>query len=255
MRLEEHYGGEEKVKKFFVLAMVIALLLPVLLTACAGGTVTTTPTIIKTLPPTTTDKPTPTPNEYGEIEATVFQGTDLTPMHLQRNNALAGTQVIDRATYRLTVDGLVDHPLTLTYNDLLALPQYDRLMPLNCVEGWSFTAKWTGPSLKDILAKAGVKPEGKILIFYTTDATTGYSSLDVPYIMDNDIIIALKDNDLTLPPERGFPFQVAAMSKYGYKWAKWVTRIEVSDNTDFRGYWENFGYNNNGNDKGPPFDK
>ena len=258
INLEGYFGWEEKVKKIVILAIVIALLLPVL-TACTGGTatITTTPTFIMILPPTTTNTPTPTPtpNAAGEIEATVFQGTSLTPIAYQRNNALAGTQYIDRATYTLTVDGLVDHPLTLTYNDLLALPQYDRLMPLNCVEGWNFTAKWTGPSLKDILAKAGAKPEGKILIFYTTDDSSGYSSLDMPYIIDNDIIIALKDNDITLPPERGFPFQVVAMSKYGYKWAKWVTRIEVSDNTSFRGYWENFGYNNNGDDKGPPFDK
>jgi DMSO/TMAO reductase YedYZ molybdopterin-dependent catalytic subunit len=252
-----YIGGEEKVKKVIFLAIISVLLLPVLLTACAGGTPTTTPTIIMTLPPTTTITPTPTatPNANGETEAAVFQGTELTPMHLQRNNALAGTQKIDRATYTLTVDGLVDRPLTLTYDDLLALPQQDRLMPLNCVEGWSFTAKWTGPSLKDIFALAGVKPGAKIVIFHTTDASTGYSSLDLAYVMDKDIIIALKDNDLTLPPERGFPFQVAAMSKYGYKWAKWVTRIELSDNTDFRGYWENFGYSNNGDDKGPAFEK
>jgi DMSO/TMAO reductase YedYZ molybdopterin-dependent catalytic subunit len=231
------------VKTLLLLAVVIALLLPVLLTACAGG------------PAVTAATTSPTPNANGEIEAKIFQGTELTPMHLQRNNALAGTQNIDRATYTLTVDGLVEHPLALTYADLLALPQYDRLMPLNCVEGWSFTAKWTGPSLKDIFTQAGLKPEGKIVIFHTTDDSSGYTSLDLSYIMDNDIIIALKDNDLTLPPERGFPFQVAAMSKYGYKWAKWVTRIEVSDNTDFRGYWENYGYNNNGDDKGPSFDK
>jgi DMSO/TMAO reductase YedYZ molybdopterin-dependent catalytic subunit len=249
-------GWEENVKRVIFLAIAAVLLLPVLLTACTGGTPTTT-TIIKTLPPTITDTaaPTATTNAEGETEATVFQGTQLTPMYLQRNNALAGTQTIDRATYTLTVDGLVDHPLTLTYDDLLALPQQDRLMPLNCVEGWNFTAKWTGPSLKGIFTMAGVKPEAKIVIFHTTDASTGYSSLDLAYIMDNDIIIALKDNDLTLPPERGFPFQVAAMSKFGYKWAKWVTRIELSDNTDFRGYWENFGYSNNGDDKGPAFDK
>jgi DMSO/TMAO reductase YedYZ molybdopterin-dependent catalytic subunit len=238
-------------KKVIFLVSILSLVLPFMLASCSltGATTTEPSTNI------TSTKPTGTPNAAGEIEATEFQSTKLTPIGEQRNNALAGTKTIDRATYKLTVDGLVNTPLTLTYDDLLALPQQDRLMPLNCVEGWSFTAKWTGPSLNDIFAKAGVKPEAKIVIFYTADEPAGYSSLDLPYIVDNNIIIALKDNDITLPAERGFPFQVAAMSKYGYKWAKWITRIELSDNTSFRGFWESYGYNNNADDNGPPFDQ
>ncbi len=180
-------------------------------------------------------------------------GHKLTPISRQKNNALAGTQLIDEATYRLTIDGLVDHPFSLTYADLLAYPQISRLTDLNCVEGWDFTAKWTGPALSAILDDAGVKPEAEIVIFHSADVAAGYSSLDVTYIRDNDIIIALKDNDITLPADRGFPFQVVAMSKFGYKWAKWVTRIEVSDNTDFLGYWESVGYNNNADVNGPAY--
>ncbi len=189
----------------------------------------------------------------GEVEATEFMGHKLTPISRQKNNALSGTQLIDEATYRLTIDGLVDHPLSLTYADLLAYPQIPRLTDLNCVEGWDFTAKWTGPALGAILNDAGVKPEAKIVIFHSADVPAGYSSLDVTYIRDNDIIIALKDNDITLPADRGFPFQVVAMSKFGYKWAKWVTGIEVSDNTDFLGYWESVGYNNNADVNGPAY--
>jgi len=65
-------------------------------------------------------------------------------MNEQNNNALARTQYIDHANYVLTFDGLVDHPLKLSYADLLAYPQISQLTDLNCVEGWSFTAKWTG---------------------------------------------------------------------------------------------------------------
>jgi DMSO/TMAO reductase YedYZ molybdopterin-dependent catalytic subunit len=61
----------------------------------------------------------------------------------------------------------------------------------------------------------------------------------------------LKLNDITLPAERGFPFQVVAESKYGYKWAKWITGIELSSNADFRGYWESYGYNNDAAVNGP----
>ena len=197
--------------------------------------------------------PTSTTSLNGEIQATEFQGVKLTPISEQNNNALAGTQHIDQSTYTLTVDGLVDHPLTLSYADLQAYPQISQLMDLNCVEGWNFTAKWSGPALSAIFAAAGVQSGAKIAIFYTADVPTGYTSLDLSYIDDNNTIIALKDNDITLPADRGFPFQVVAMGKYGYKWAKWVTRIELSSNTNFRGYWESNGYNNNGDANGPQF--
>ena len=209
---------------------------------------TTTSTTVSTSATTIT-----TTNANHEIEATEFQGKQLTPMSKQLNNALSGTQYIDPATYTLTVDGLVDHPLTLTYAQLQAYPQISQLMDLDCVEGWNFTAKWTGPMLSTIFADAGVKPDAKIVIFHTADVPEGYSSLDLSYVNSNQIIIALKDNDLTLPAERGFPFQVAAMSKFGYKWSKWVTRIELSSDTNFRGYWEGNGYNNNADVNGPAF--
>ena len=141
----------------------------------------------------------------------------------------------------------------MSYDDLLAYPQISKLMPLNCVEGWDFTAKWTGPALMALFNDAKVKPEAKIAIFHTTDVPEGFTSLDLSYIQSRNIIIALKDNDITLPPESGFPFQAVAESKYGYKWAKWVTEIELSSNTNFRGYWESAGYNNNADVGGPAY--
>ena len=191
---------------------------------------------------------------YGEGEATEFEGVKLTPIREQGNNALKGTQVIDRQTYRLMVDGLVETPLSLSYADLEAYNQVSWLMDLNCVEGWSFTAKWTGPELDAILADAGVKPEAVVVIFHTADVPTGYTSLPLDYIRDNHIILALKLNDLTLPEDRGFPLQLVAKSKYGYKWAKWVTRIELSSDVDFRGYWERGGYSNDAEVGGPAFE-
>lgn len=188
----------------------------------------------------------PTTSTTTEVEATQFMGQKLTPIKQQNNNAILGTQNIDRAIYNLTVDGLVNNPLTLTYDDLLAYPQISKLVSLNCVEGWIFTAKWTGLSLGDIFTNAGIKPEATIAIFHTNDDSNGFTSLDVSYLQNNNIIIALKDNDVTLPAERGFPLRVVADGKYGYKWAKWVTRIELSDNTSFLGYWEGYGYSNNG---------
>jgi len=232
-------------KKACTLLFVISILA---ITACSTPTTSAT----STSNATTTFKS--NPSVPTEVEATEFMGTKLTPINQQNNNALAGTQHIDKNTYVLTVDGLVDSPLRLTYADLLALPQISKLMPLNCVEGWNFNAKWTGPSLVDIFTRAKVQTTAKIAIFHTTDVPEGYSSLDLSYIDQRNIIIALKDNDITLPDDRGFPFQVVAESKYGYKWAKWITRIELSDNTNFRGYWESNGYNNNGDVGGPQFE-
>ena len=199
------------------------------------------------LPACTSLKPPP-----GETEATEYLGVKLTPIAKQKNNALKGTQYIDRNTYRLTVDGDVATPLSLTYDDLAALPQESRLVELHCVEGWSFTAKWTGPTIASILDMAKAAPTAKTVIFHTVDDDTGYSSLNLQYILDQNVIIALRLNDVTLPAERGFPFQVVAEGKFGYKWAKWVDRIELSAG-DFMGYWEKYGYNNNADINGPSF--
>jgi DMSO/TMAO reductase YedYZ molybdopterin-dependent catalytic subunit len=62
-------------------------------------------------------------------------------------------------------------------------------------------------------------------------------------------------NNVTLPAERGFPFQLVAESKWGYKWIKWVTEIELSDNLNYKGYWESRGYSNGGNLNESFFDK
>ncbi|MBN1298789.1 MAG: molybdopterin-dependent oxidoreductase [Actinobacteria bacterium] len=188
-------------------------------------------------------------------ETTVFEGVKLTPIAQQGNNALKGTQDIDKESYRLVIDGLVEKPLSISYDELAAYKQESWLMDLNCVEGWGFTAKWTGPRLSDILQDAGVKPEAKIAVFYTSEVPDeGYTSLDLEYIIENEILLALKINDIVLPAERGFPFQVVAKSKYGYKWAKWVTHIELSSDANYRGYWEKVGYNNNADDTGPAFE-
>ena len=62
--------------------------------------------------------------------------------------------------------------------------------------------------------------------------------------MGNDIIMAYKMNGVDLPAERGFPFQLVAESKWGYKWIKWITDIELSGDENYRGYWESRGYSN-----------
>jgi len=192
------------------------------------------------------------PGVYGnETENLSYQGKLLTPIAEQGNNAIKGTQYIDRASYRLQVDGLVKNPQNFTYDEILKMPQTSKVVDLNCVEGWSFTGKWTGVKMSDLFKKTGIIDNASTVIFYSSDEYS--TSLDLNYLLQNNIILAYKLNDVTLPPDRGFPFQLVAESKYGYKWAKWITRIEVSNDSSYKGYWEKNGYNNTANAGGPRF--
>jgi DMSO/TMAO reductase YedYZ molybdopterin-dependent catalytic subunit len=65
--------------------------------------------------------------------------------------------------------------------------------------------------------------------------------------MDNNIIIAYKMNNITIDAEHGYPFRLVAEDKWGYKWIKWIDEIELSDNPNYQGYWEQRGYSNSGN--------
>lgn len=182
------------------------------------------------------------PIELKKVEVRQYKGKDLSSVDDFRENSIEGPQEVDLATYTLKVDGKVLKPLELTYDEVLARQRYEKVVRLNCVEGWSVDILWEGVLLKDLLEQAGYSPQAKTLIFRCYD---GYStSLPLDYIIDNDILLAFKMNGIEMPTERGFPFQVVAQDRYGYKWAKWVTSIEVSDDTEFRGYWEQRGYDN-----------
>ncbi len=193
------------------------------------------------------------PETYdNQTETISYQGQELTPISQQRNNAVKGTQYINRESYRLQVGGLVENPQNFTYEEITGLPQTSKVVDLICVEGWSFTAKWTGVKMSDLFAETGAFGNATTVIFHSAD---GYStSLDVDYLLKNDIILAYRLNDVTLPPERGFPFQLVAEGKYGYKWAKWIVRIELSD-SPYKGYWEERGYNNRADVGGPAFEE
>ena len=175
-----------------------------------------------------------------------YEGQDLSSISDFRENSIKGPQQVNESTYRLTITGLVNKTVVFSYNDVLnGFQKYQKVVTLHCVEGWSVKILWEGFLLKDLLNEAGINPEAVVVLFYAYD---GYStSLPLNYIRDNDILIAYEMNGLTLPPERGFPFQLVAESKYGYKWIKWVTQIELSNNTDYLGYWESRGFLNDAN--------
>jgi DMSO/TMAO reductase YedYZ molybdopterin-dependent catalytic subunit len=168
-------------------------------------------------------------------------------------NSIEGPQRVDIKAYRLKVGGLVDKPLSLTYDEVVARPAESRVIVIHCVEGWKFKVLWEGVPLAALIDAAGAKASANTVIFRTAE---GYAtSLPLAYVRQKNILLAFKMNGLTMPEARGFPFEVAAEGKWGYKWARWVKEIELSDNPDFRGYWESRGYNNNGDLSGSMFEK
>jgi DMSO/TMAO reductase YedYZ molybdopterin-dependent catalytic subunit len=187
-----------------------------------------------------------TPRMMYPEEIREYEGHDLSSIGDFSANAIKGTQNVNASTYSLTITGLVNETLAYSYDDVInGFQKYQKVITLHCVEGWSVKILWEGFLLKDLLTEAEINPNATVVIFYAYD---GYStSLPLNYILENDILIAYKMNGLTLPPERGFPFQLVAESKYGYKWIKWITKIELSDNEDYRGFWESRGWSNEAN--------
>ena len=192
------------------------------------------------------------PAKPKKVEIREYKGEKLDPIDNFYENSIKGLQHVDIKAYRLKVGGLVAKPLSLSYGEVLARPAEAKVTIIHCVEGWDVKVLWEGVPLAALLDEAAAKPAANTVIFKSAD---GYStSLPLAYIREKDILLAFRMNGLTLPEARGFPFQVVAEDKWGYKWAKWVTAIELSDNPNFKGYWESRGYNNNGDLSGPMFE-
>lgn len=176
-----------------------------------------------------------------EREIREYQGKRLDVFDRAYDNSIKGPQRVDIKQYRLKVTGLVESPQALTYQEVLRLPMVKRAITLYCVEGWNEHLLFEGVRLADLLALAKPKKGVTTIIFYAAD---GYSSsLSYDFAIHKDIMLAARINGRVLDAKRGFPFQVVAESKLGYKWVKWVTRIELSDKP-YKGFWEERGYDN-----------
>jgi DMSO/TMAO reductase YedYZ molybdopterin-dependent catalytic subunit len=185
------------------------------------------------------------------VEVREYQGERLDSVQDFRENSIKGPQYVDVETYRLAVKGLVDSPAEYTYSEIASgYPSYEKVVQLDCVEGWSVKILWRGVLVRDILDDSGVRPEAESVIFRAADDYS--TSFPVQYFYDNDILMAYSMNGVQLPPERGFPFHLVAEDKWGYKWCKWIVSMELSDDPDPGGFWEDRGYNNSG-DLDTPF--
>jgi len=148
---------------------------------------------------------------------------------------------VDHRSWRLRIDGLVGRPVSLGYDDLLAMPSTEQYVTLQCISnlvGGDLvgTAKWTGVPLARVLERAGgAGPRAVRVVFH---AVGGYSdSLPVAKALDPATVVAYGMNDRSLPRAHGFPARIIAPGIYGMKNVKWLERIEVVD-YDYRGYWQ-----------------
>jgi DMSO/TMAO reductase YedYZ molybdopterin-dependent catalytic subunit len=184
--------------------------------------------------------------ELEGVEVREYQGQNLSSINDFRENSIKGPQHVDIENYQLEIAGLVQKPASYTYDEVIKdYDSYQKVVRLNCVEGWAVNILWEGVLVRDLLEQVEPLPKAKVVIFHAYDGYT--TSFPLDYIMSNDILMAYKMNNVNLPPERGFPFQLVAESKWGYKWVKWIIKIELSDDVNYKGYWESRGYSNEGN--------
>jgi DMSO/TMAO reductase YedYZ molybdopterin-dependent catalytic subunit len=184
------------------------------------------------------------PRELESVEVNQYEGEKLSSSGEFRDNSIRGPQYIDLADYSLEIKGLVDNPISLSYEEIIALENYKKVVTLNCVEGWSVKILWEGVRVKDLLNMAGIDHRAKTVVFHCHDGF--WTNLSLNHVMIHDILLAHKMNEIVLPEERGFPFHLVAEQKWGYKWAKWVTAIELADSDEGKGYWERSGYSDDG---------
>ena len=222
---------------------LVALCIMIAAALTAGGCARLIPPSATPIPPAAAEQSAvPTTTDLGTVEVESYKGKPLDTVKSEPENSIKGPQQIDRSTYRLSITGAVRKPRELTYEQVIAMPSFQKVTTLNCVEGWSKTYLWQGVRIRDLLADAEYDEDAKTVIFTCYD---GYStSLPLDYVVSRNILLAYAMNGKETPPERGFPFQVVAEDRLGYKWAKWVTGIEVSDSANYRGYWEKRGYDN-----------
>jgi DMSO/TMAO reductase YedYZ molybdopterin-dependent catalytic subunit len=188
------------------------------------------------------------------VQVKEYEGERLSSVDDFHDNSIKGPQQVNIQGYGLKITGLTAQPLTYTYDEVInKYKSYRKLVTLDCVEGWSVKILWEGLLVKELLNEAGILPNAGVVIFHAYDGYT--TSLPLKYVLDNDILLAYKMNGVTIPPARGYPFQLVAEQKWGYKWIKWVTEIELSDDINYKGYWEKAGYSNDASLEKPFFDR
>jgi DMSO/TMAO reductase YedYZ molybdopterin-dependent catalytic subunit len=148
---------------------------------------------------------------------------------------------IDRDRYRLTIDGEVGNPLSLTMAEIEKLTLTSMVINHVCVEGWAAIVQWGGVRLRDLARLVQPKPSARYVYFQSADDY--YESWDLASALHPQTLMAYRMNGQPLPAGNGAPLRLAAPIKLGYKQSKWVTKITfVNQLSAKKGYWEDKGY-------------
>jgi hypothetical protein len=156
---------------------------------------------------------------------------DIGPQGRPVNRGAANAGVVDLArspAYRLEVAGRVARPVSLTVDQLLALPAHDAHLPIACVEGWSYSARWSGVRVRDLLAMAGADP-GRTVVVESLEPNGAYrtSTLNADQAADHDTLLATALDGEPLALDHGFPCRLIAPNRPGVLQTKWVTKVTV----------------------------
>ncbi len=150
------------------------------------------------------------------------------------------------ANWKLKMDGLVARPAEFSLAQIMDMPAREQITRHDCVEGWSAIGKWRGPPLRLLLEHVKLQPGARYLIFHCADkfgADPYYESIDLVDALHPQTILAWSMNGAILPEAHGAPIRLRVERQLGYKHAKFVMRIEVTDSLakfgqGKGGYWE-----------------
>lgn len=149
--------------------------------------------------------------------------------------------LFDLHSYRLTIDDLVEKPLTLTYDELRGLPAVMQVSDFRCVEGWGVDdVRWGGVRLQSLIDLVRPAANAGFVTFHSLGEIYR-DSLSMEQALLPDAMIAYDMDGLPLEPEHGLPLWLVMPRMFGYKGPKWLTRIEFRDREDI-GYWEQRGW-------------
>ena len=136
--------------------------------------------------------------------------------------------------WRLTVDGMVAHPMTFSLADLRSMPTHSQITEVVCEEGWSYVAEWIGTPLSGVLREVGVLPQARYLKYFSIQPEWA-DSIDMADAHHPQTFLTMGMNDGDLPVGFGGPLRLRVPRQLGYKSVKYVTRITATDSMKFQG--------------------
>ena len=148
----------------------------------------------------------------------------------------------DLASWDFKVNGCVENELTLSWDELKALPQKELTTDIHCVTRWSkLDTTWVGVPVSDVLERAGVKPDGRFVMAHSDCGYTANLPLEV--VLDDDVLLAHTYDGKPLQHDHGAPLRLLVPKRYFWKSAKFLRGLEVMS-SDRMGFWELNGYHN-----------